>query len=54
MLGYRLHHGMFGLGMMSAGTATQNPVLLVVGAMLMWHDRRDFPWPWDRYVRLNS
>ena len=30
--GYRLHHGLVGLG------------AAIVGAVLMLHDRRDFPW----------
>lgn len=31
--GQRVHHGLVGAA------------LLVVGAVLVWDDRRDFPWP---------
>lgn len=32
VLGLRIHHGAFGF------------LLLVIGTLLVWHDRRDFPW----------
>lgn len=32
VLGYRLHHGLFGA------------ILAAFGAVLTYHDRRDFPW----------
>lgn len=31
--GRRLHHGLFGAG------------LTLLGVLLTWHDRRDWPWP---------
>jgi hypothetical protein len=36
VLGKRLHHGLFGLA------------LGIAGAVLAWHDRRDFPFLGDR------
>lgn len=31
--GYRVHHGLVGAALAAAGI------------LLVWHDRRDFPWP---------
>jgi hypothetical protein len=44
VLGRRLHHGAIGCAVMVAALATRERWLLPVGALLVAHDARDFPW----------
>jgi hypothetical protein len=45
LAGARIHHGLTGLLLLTAGVATRHPALVAAGALAVWHDRRDFPFP---------
>ena len=44
LLGRRVHHGVVGCAALAAALATRRRWLLPLGALLVAHDARDFPW----------
>ena len=45
VLGRRVHHGLTGELLIAAGLAFHRRYLTAMGAALVLHDRRDFPFP---------
>lgn len=43
--GLRLHHGLTGTALVALGVTFGRRVLVGVGALLVLHDFRDWPWP---------
>jgi hypothetical protein len=43
-VGYHIHHGAVGAGILAWGIYRRNPLLVVLGSFLMLDDRDDFPW----------
>jgi hypothetical protein len=61
VLGRRVHHGAVGCMALAAAAATRRRWLVGVGALLVSHDARDFPWrdvdnhpPSSRRLRLSA
>jgi hypothetical protein len=44
LLGRRIHHGAVGCAVVAMAFATGRRRLLPIGALLIAHDARDFPW----------
>ena len=44
LLGCRVHHGALGCAALGAALATRRGWLLPLGALLVAHEARDFPW----------
>lgn len=44
MLGQRVHHGAFGVGVGLCGVLFRRRALVAMGVALAAHDAKDFPW----------
>lgn len=45
ILGVRVHHGLVGVLALTAGVVLRRGSLAALGALAVWHDAPDFPWP---------